>query len=106
MQQLIPELLEVSSQDQVSPITKPNLMNFPNPFNPSTEISFEIPVQATTELCVYNVKGQKVATLVQGTVSAGRHSVHFDASGLSSGVYVISLKTGKEIITRRISLMK
>lgn len=61
--------------------------NFPNPFNPSTAIQFSIAADAKVSLKVFNVLGQEVTTLVNSTLSAGTHSVTFDATGLESGVY-------------------
>lgn len=66
--------------------------NYPNPFNPVTTIRFEIPQTAETLLEVFNLTGQKVAVVLNQRLQAGSYSVQFDASGLSSGIYIYSLK--------------
>jgi len=81
--------------------------NFPNPFNPSTTIQYALPAQSRVNLTVYDMLGQRVATLLSGQVqSAGSHSVNFDASNLSSGVYIYRLQTGSQSITRKMILLK
>jgi Secretion system C-terminal sorting domain len=82
------------------------MQNYPNPFNPSTEIEYALPHSSYIELNVYNVLGSKVATLVSGTKAAGDYTVNFNASNLSSGVYIYQLKTGSSIISRKMILMK
>jgi len=61
--------------------------NYPNPFNPSTSIQFSLPVDADVTIGVYNLVGEKVTNVVSGGFSAGKHSVNFNASSLTSGVY-------------------
>lgn len=80
--------------------------NFPNPFNPSTVISFDIPEQAHVELTVFTVLGQRVITLQQGYLSAGSHAFQFDAARLSSGVYVINLNVDGRRFSRSMTLLK
>jgi hypothetical protein len=65
----------------------------PNPFNPTTTIEYTILRSARVILQVYNVTGQKVATLAEGMISAGQHSVVWDAHGMPSGVYFYTLRT-------------
>jgi len=67
--------------------------NYPNPFNPSTTISFSIPEQSYITLSVYDITGQKVATLIDKPMSAGSHSVIFDGSDFGSGVYLYRLES-------------
>lgn len=62
--------------------------NYPNPFNPTTNLSFDLPEQAFVSISVYDIMGRKVATLASSTMSAGSHKVSFDASNLSSGIYI------------------
>lgn len=80
--------------------------NYPNPFNPSTRIHFNLSQTADVKLEVFNLTGQKVATLVEETLNAGRHERIFDASGLSSGMYIYRLQTSKESLTRQMILIK
>ncbi len=80
--------------------------NYPNPFNPSTNISYSVPVSGIVSLDVYNLKGQKVAGLVNGVQSAGAHTVAFDASNLSSGIYVYRLTAGSLISVKKMMLIK
>jgi hypothetical protein len=80
--------------------------NYPNPFNPSTSIEFALPQTGFARLTVQNLAGQTVATLVNGMASAGVHSVTFDASGLSSGVYYYTLEQGNLSETRKLVLVK
>ena len=80
--------------------------NFPNPFNPTTNISFTIPVTENVQLNVYNVLGQRVATLVDGMMTAGTHSVNFNAANLASGVYIYQLRTGSFTQSRTMMLVK
>ena len=68
--------------------------NYPNPFNPATSITYAIPADANVSLAVYNLLGEKVAQLVDGWMAAGYHGVVFDASQLSSGVYIYRIQAG------------
>ncbi|MBK7381225.1 MAG: T9SS type A sorting domain-containing protein [Ignavibacteriales bacterium] len=68
--------------------------NFPNPFNPSTDIKFSIPQSEFVNLTVYNLIGQKVAVLINENKSAGNYSYRFDASALPAGVYVAKISAG------------
>ncbi len=79
---------------------------FPNPFNPSTTIEFSMNETASASLKVFNMAGQEVATLIDGTVERGENSVVFDASGLTSGVYFYSLEANGLSQTRKMVLLK
>ncbi|MEO8232246.1 MAG: T9SS type A sorting domain-containing protein [Ignavibacteriota bacterium] len=87
--------------------------NYPNPFNPSTKINFGLKKAGNVEITVYNILGNKVATLLNGYKPAGNHSVSFDASnlpagrqGLSSGVYLYRIVTNEFVQTRKMILEK
>ncbi len=80
--------------------------NYPNPFNPSTNISFDLPQSELVQLKVYNMLGQEVASLVDGRLNSGNHMVNFDASQLSSGVYIYRLVAGNHSITKKMMLIK
>jgi len=80
--------------------------NYPNPFNPTTVISYELPQSVNVRLEVYDMAGRQVATLVSGQVAAGRHTVNFDASNLSSGVYLYRLQAGGNVQTRKLTILK
>ncbi|RMG38109.1 MAG: choice-of-anchor D domain-containing protein [Methanobacteriota archaeon] len=80
--------------------------NFPNPFNPSTTIRYDLPKDVRVTITVYNLLGQKVATLVNGYQNAGRYQVQFDASRLASGLYFYHLRAGQYNKVRKMILMK
>ena len=80
--------------------------NYPNPFNPSTTISFDLPIQTDVKLTVFDVLGREVATLVNSTLSAGSHHVLFDGSSLASGIYMTRLEAGNMSLSSKMVLMK
>jgi Secretion system C-terminal sorting domain len=80
--------------------------NYPNPFNPSTIIQFSVPSQSMVNLTVYNILGQKVATLINGVKAAGSYEINFNAARLSTGVYIYRLESGNNIITKKMTLLK
>lgn len=80
--------------------------NYPNPFNASTTIRYGIPQDGPVELSIYNILGQKIQTLVQDSQNAGYHEAVFDASALSSGIYLYRLTTEKSVETRKLMLVK
>ncbi|MGD8781342.1 MAG: T9SS type A sorting domain-containing protein [Ignavibacteria bacterium] len=80
--------------------------NYPNPFNPSTTIEVTIPESGIFTLKVYNVLGQEVATLLNGQMNIGHHQVTFDASKLSSGLYIYRLSGDNVNLTKKMMLLK
>ncbi|MCU0405535.1 MAG: T9SS type A sorting domain-containing protein [Ignavibacteriaceae bacterium] len=80
--------------------------NYPNPFNPSTKISYSIPADGYVKLAVYNLLGEEVATIVNSFQKADRYEVNFNASGLSSGVYVYKIESANYTSSRKLVLMK
>jgi PKD repeat protein len=78
----------------------------PNPFNPSTEIRFDLPEEASVRLVVYDTQGRAVARLVDGTLPVGEHRVTFDGTELASGVYFYRLEAGSFTATRSMTLAK
>jgi len=82
------------------------MQNYPNPFNPLTQITFQIPESGLVMLKVYDALGNEVAILVDGMVNAGIHEVSFDASNLTSGVYIYTLFAGDIIRSNKMILMK
>jgi endonuclease I len=79
---------------------------YPNPFNPTTAIRFTLDAGRRTRLAVYDVLGREVTVLIDGPMPAGAHSVTFDASTLTSGVYIVRLEAGGMSMTRRVTLLK
>ena len=80
--------------------------NYPNPFNPSTQIRFSLPNSSDVQLEVFDMLGRRVASLASGTLPAGTHEVTFDASDLSSGLYLYSIASAGQKITRTMTLVK
>jgi hypothetical protein len=80
--------------------------NYPNPFNPNTRICYTLPTNSRVRLSVYDITGKKVAVLVDGIQTQGKHTVTFSAIGLSSGVYFYRLYAGKEEMMKRMILVK
>jgi len=80
--------------------------NYPNPFNPSTQINYGLKKSGNVEISVYNILGNKIATLFDGFKSAGKHTALLNASNLSSGVYFYKIVTGEFVQTRKMILEK
>jgi hypothetical protein len=80
--------------------------NYPNPFNPSTTIGFDLPEAAKVRLAVYDMLGREVALLADEERPAGQHSVRFDAGRLSSGMYIYRLQAGSFTQTKKLMLLK
>ena len=80
--------------------------NYPNPFNPTTTIQFAVPSVSDVKLEVFNILGQKVASLVNRRMEAGVHTVNFNAANLSSGVYFYRLQAGNFVQTKKMMLVK
>jgi hypothetical protein len=89
-----------------APISVRLYRNYPNPFNRSTQINFEIPERSFVSLVVYNLLGQEVAVLAEKEYSSGINSVTFDASHLANGIYFYTLKAGDFKGTRKMFIMK
>ncbi|RNC85429.1 MAG: T9SS C-terminal target domain-containing protein [Balneola sp.] len=83
------------------------LNNYPNPFNPSTEITYALPEQSEIEISVYNVMGQKISTLINAQQNAGFHTVTFDGNNLANGLYIARLTVqsrGNRAIVKEIKM--
>ncbi len=80
--------------------------NHPNPFNPSTSIDFSLTKMGHASLVIYNLAGERVATLADGLMERGEHSLSFDAGELASGIYVYTLQAEDRAISRKMTLIK
>ena len=80
--------------------------NYPNPFNPSTAIKFGIPEASNVRLKIFNTLGEEVAELVNEYLDAGTYTYNFDASQMTSGIYVYTLQTGDQLISKKMTLIK
>lgn len=82
------------------------MQNYPNPFNPATTIKFGLPKDSHVKLSVYNILGQEVATLVNGFMSAGYHTIRFDASGMNTGMYIYKIEADNFVSMKKMMYVK
>ncbi len=103
-----PSYTTVGNEDNLANVETFRLnQNYPNPFNPSTTISFNLPNAADVTLSVYNVLGQRVATLLNSRkYTSGSHTLSFDASNLASGIYIYRIQAGSYTSQKRMTLIK
>ncbi len=93
--------------DGLSSVTEYSLsQNFPNPFNPSTTINYQIPQTGFVTLKIYDILGKEVTTLVNEQKNQGRYSINFDASRLASGVYIYQLRVNVYVSSKKMLLLK
>jgi hypothetical protein len=100
----IVKLEETSTRELPNRVTL--FQNFPNPFNPATTIRYALPEAANVKLEVFDLTGRRVALLVNERAEAGTHTVSFDASNLSSGLYLYRLTAGNSVLNRSLTLIK
>ena len=103
---LIASALVGIESEKTIPIQYRLSQNFPNPFNPTTQIQYDIPKATFVRLSVYNVLGQEVAELVNGQQTAGKYVTTFNGSKLTSGIYFYRLQAGNFVQTKKLVLMK
>jgi len=89
-------------------LNKPNpkMSVYPNPFNPSTTISWQMPEEGEVEVSIFNIKGQKVKTLCNQRLASGQHQIVWDGKEYGSGVYFVRLQAGNQTLMRKILMMK
>jgi len=100
-----------SSDDEVVSLNNFKLKNYPNPFNPITTISFEVPKNDMISLEIFNLKGELVKTLIKRNVSKGIHRIIWNGTNkkgqkVNSGIYLIKLQTSGKVISQKIILLK
>ncbi|UCH66949.1 MAG: T9SS type A sorting domain-containing protein [Ignavibacterium sp.] len=88
------------------PLSFELFQNFPNPFNPTTTISFQVNEKGLTTLKVYDILGNEVATLVNEKMEAGSYNITYDAASLSSGTYIYQLRMGNTVETKKMILLR
>jgi len=87
--------------------SRPTLwQNYPNPFNATTEIGYTLPAFTNVRIDIYNLLGERIETLVEGRQEAGEHTISWDASSYSSGIYFCKLTTGERMLMRKMTLLK
>ncbi|MDF1613317.1 T9SS type A sorting domain-containing protein, partial [Stygiobacter electus] len=100
----------ISDSSKVEMLEKENytesLDNYPNPFNPTTKISFSIPNSSHVTLKIYDILGREIAVLANQVFSAGRYTFEFNASNLPSGTYIYHLRTDNKTITKKMLIIK
>jgi hypothetical protein len=80
--------------------------NYPNPFNPITTIRFAIPHASRVTITISNVPGQVIRTLLDDVLAAGSHTISFDASGLSSGLYFCTMRSPGFAATNKVTVLR
>jgi len=97
----------VSVENEIGVVSDFQLeQNYPNPFNPSTTIKYSVPEKGDVTIRVFDILGAEVATLVNVTQEAGSYEINFDASSLSSGMYIYSIKAGEFSASKKMMLLK
>ena len=79
---------------------------YPNPFNPTTTISFTLPIDTDVSIAIYDIKGRMIQSLVDDNISAGYHSVYWDGSNFSSGIYFVKMISDNFVETHKLMLIK
>ena len=97
---------EMSEPAAIVPVSNVYVSSYPNPFNPVTTLSFELPDAGFVNLAVYDISGREVSRLLNGFSTAGIHEVTFDGKELSGGVYFAKLQVGDAVQTRKLLLVK
>jgi alpha-tubulin suppressor-like RCC1 family protein len=97
---------QVIEVNKLNEPTSYKLGNYPNPFNPSTIIRFELPENTFVNITVYNMLGKRVATLINQKMEKGIHEINFNPQGLATGIYVYQMNAGSKVITQKMTLLK
>jgi|GEM_PF-560026 len=103
---LAPTITGIKNQTSKVPAEYSLSNNYPNPFNPSTNINFSLEKPSKVMLAVYNVLGQKVATLVNSFMQSGNYTYQFNASNLASGIYIYRIEAGNFVSAKKMVLLK
>lgn len=106
LREYVPASLSIHKPIAETPQSFKLFGNYPNPFNPTTTINYQLPVPSYLTIKVFDLLGREVVTLVEGVRSAGSHSVTFDGSGLAGGVYLYQLKTSDFTETKKCLFLK
>ncbi|RQW07224.1 T9SS C-terminal target domain-containing protein, partial [candidate division KSB1 bacterium] len=104
------DLLATRMADEEKRLSRPDhfelYQNYPNPFNPSTTIRFSLAENALVTLSIYNIIGQRVATLLQHDLTTGTHAIQWHAASFAAGVYLCRLETAGLTVTKKMVLVK
>jgi hypothetical protein len=98
--------LSIDEVDDIKPTAFKLEQNYPNPFNPITKITYQLPMTNDVDLSIYNLLGQKVATLVSEKQQAGFYKVEWDASRFASGVYYYKITAGNFVDVKKMILIR
>lgn len=101
-----PTEIYVENNSNIIPSDYSILQNYPNPFNPATNISFDLPRKSYVNLSVYNLLGQKVETLINKEMEAGRYNAIWDGIEMASGIYFYRIETDDFVETKKMLLLK
>ena len=80
--------------------------NYPNPFNPTTNIEYSLLENSVVELIIYNIKGRQISTLIDDFRTAGHYLIKWDASSYPSGNYIVKMTSGEYVSTKKLILLK
>ena len=80
--------------------------NYPNPFNPSTDIHFDLEQSSFIELKIYDLIGKEITTLISSNLQKGRYNIRWNAVNVPNGIYFCKLSNGSDILTKKMTLLR